>query len=126
MRSQEFLLFFGRKFRERFSRCISKGCADPDDVAERIDRLIDSAREVVAINNLIVDREVERLRASADLSGTTPRLGVANRLFTIPFRGYDMRFHFVAMPGGTRFLVNAPPEAMPPASATVILNAPIP
>jgi two-component system sensor histidine kinase GlrK len=36
------------------------------DIAERVDNLIESAREVLAINNLIVDREVERLRASAD------------------------------------------------------------
>lgn len=38
----------------------------PAQVTERIDELIDSAREVLAINNLIVDREVERLRHSAD------------------------------------------------------------
>ena len=36
------------------------------EITERVDDLIDSAREVLAINNLIVDREVERLRASAD------------------------------------------------------------
>jgi two-component system sensor histidine kinase GlrK len=36
------------------------------EVTERVDRLIDSAREVVDINNRVVDREVERLRASAD------------------------------------------------------------
>jgi two-component system, NtrC family, sensor histidine kinase GlrK len=35
-------------------------------VAERIDQLIESAREVLAINNRIVDREVERLRAKAE------------------------------------------------------------
>ena len=35
------------------------------EITQRVDRLIDSAREVLAINNLIVDREVERLRASA-------------------------------------------------------------
>ena len=35
-------------------------------VAARIDRLIDSAREVLAINNRIVDREVERLRTKAE------------------------------------------------------------
>ncbi len=39
---------------------------DPAVVTARIDRLIDSAREVVDINNRVVDREVERLRASAD------------------------------------------------------------
>src|SRR5580765_8160686 len=36
------------------------------EITERVDQLIDAAREVLAINNLIVDREVERLRASAD------------------------------------------------------------
>jgi len=35
-------------------------------VAARIDQLIESAREVLAINNRIVDREVERLRAKAE------------------------------------------------------------
>src|SRR3954465_6127263 len=35
-------------------------------IGERLDRLIDSAREVLAINNRIVDREVERLRTSAE------------------------------------------------------------
>src|SRR4051812_42096017 len=39
---------------------------EPVEITERVDQLIDSAREVVAINNLIVDREVEHLRASAD------------------------------------------------------------
>ena len=39
---------------------------DAPDVTERVDRLIDAAREVVDINNRVVDREVERLRASAD------------------------------------------------------------
>ncbi|HVL35073.1 MAG TPA: ATP-binding protein [Burkholderiales bacterium] len=36
------------------------------EITERIDRLVDSAREVLAINNLIVHREVDRLRARAD------------------------------------------------------------
>jgi two-component system, NtrC family, sensor histidine kinase GlrK len=35
-------------------------------VAARVDRLIEAAREVLAINNRIVDREVERLRAKAE------------------------------------------------------------
>jgi two-component system, NtrC family, sensor histidine kinase GlrK len=38
----------------------------PAEITERVDQLIEAAREVLAINNLIVDREVERLRASAD------------------------------------------------------------
>src|SRR5690606_27913276 len=39
---------------------------DTKAVAVRVDRLIESAREVLAINNRIVDREVERLRAKAE------------------------------------------------------------
>src|SRR5216684_278838 len=35
-------------------------------ITEHVDRLSDSAREVLAINNLIVDREVERLRFNAE------------------------------------------------------------
>ncbi|MBV8031347.1 MAG: HAMP domain-containing histidine kinase [Betaproteobacteria bacterium] len=45
---------------------VPRGAAGADDVAARIDRLIDSAREVLAINNRIVDREVERMRHGAD------------------------------------------------------------
>jgi two-component system sensor histidine kinase GlrK len=39
---------------------------EPDRITEQVEALIDAARDVLAINNLIVDREVERLRASAD------------------------------------------------------------
>ncbi len=45
---------------------LPRGPVDAAEVTERVDRLIDSAREVVDINNRVVDREVERLRASAD------------------------------------------------------------
>jgi two-component system sensor histidine kinase GlrK len=36
------------------------------EVSSRVERLVDAARDVLAINNLVVNREVERLRASAD------------------------------------------------------------
>src|SRR6266403_4689376 len=36
------------------------------EITEHVDRLSDSAREVLAISNLIVDREVERLRFDAE------------------------------------------------------------
>src|SRR6266850_1621067 len=36
------------------------------EITEHVDRLSDSAREVLAISNLIVDREVERLRFNAE------------------------------------------------------------
>jgi two-component system, NtrC family, sensor histidine kinase GlrK len=39
---------------------------DPRAVSNRVDALIDSARDVMAINNRVVDREVERLRHSAE------------------------------------------------------------
>jgi two-component system sensor histidine kinase GlrK len=39
---------------------------DAQAVNGRIDALIDSARDVLAINNRVVDREVERLRVSAE------------------------------------------------------------
>ncbi|HEY7240920.1 MAG TPA: ATP-binding protein [Burkholderiales bacterium] len=39
---------------------------EPEEITARVDQLVDAAREVLAINNLIVDREVEHLRASAD------------------------------------------------------------
>ena len=39
---------------------------NPKEVGARLDLLIDSARDVLAINNRVVDREVERLRHSAE------------------------------------------------------------
>ncbi len=39
---------------------------DSKAVGERVDRLIESARDVLSINNRIVDREVERLRFKAE------------------------------------------------------------
>jgi two-component system, NtrC family, sensor histidine kinase GlrK len=39
---------------------------DSQTIGLRIDALIDSARDVLAINNRVVDREVERLRLSAE------------------------------------------------------------
>jgi two-component system sensor histidine kinase GlrK len=47
----------------------SGAAARPDAkaVAARIDQLIDSARDVLAINNRVQDREVERLRVSAEM-----------------------------------------------------------
>jgi two-component system sensor histidine kinase GlrK len=36
------------------------------DITARVDRLIESARDVLALNNRIVDREVERLRVKAE------------------------------------------------------------
>ena len=66
------------------------------------------------------------MRVSVDLRASPPRFGTPQSLFTIPFRGYDMRFHFAVLPGGTRFLVNAPMDTQAPTTATVILNVPLP
>ena len=66
---------------------VPRGRVAAREVDGRIDRLVDSAREVLAINNRIVDREVERLRSSADeaqrglvvlvLFATAAALGIA-------------------------------------------------
>ena len=45
---------------------VPRARVEPAQVSDQIETLIDAARDVLAINNLIVDREVERLRASAD------------------------------------------------------------
>ena len=45
---------------------VPRGRVEAAQVTEKVEELIDAARDVLAINNLIVDREVERLRASAD------------------------------------------------------------
>jgi two-component system, NtrC family, sensor histidine kinase GlrK len=45
---------------------IPRARVEPAEITARVDQLIDAAREVLAINNLIVDREVEHLRSSAD------------------------------------------------------------
>jgi hypothetical protein len=66
------------------------------------------------------------IRVAVDGDGATPTFGPPSALFTIPFRGYDVRHHVAVLPGGARFLVNAPPESLPPASATVVLNARVP
>jgi hypothetical protein len=66
------------------------------------------------------------MRVSVDTTSATPTLGTVRGLFTIPFVGYDMRYHFGVLRDQQRFLVNAPVESMPPVPATVILNAPLP
>jgi two-component system, NtrC family, sensor histidine kinase GlrK len=43
-----------------------RGRVEAAEILEHVDQLVEASREVLAINTLIVDREVERLRASAD------------------------------------------------------------
>jgi Tol biopolymer transport system component len=66
------------------------------------------------------------MRVRVDGSTASPSFGPPQGLFTIPFRGFDMRFHFAVLPQRDRFLVNAPQDASTPASATIILNAALP
>ena len=66
------------------------------------------------------------MRVDLDTTGPTPAFGTPRGLFTIPFRGFDMRFHFAVLPTPDRFLVNAPLDTPTPASATIILNAALP
>ncbi len=66
------------------------------------------------------------MRVAVDTSGPTPVVGRVEKLFEIPFVGYDLRYHFNVLRDARRFLVNAPAESLPPTPATVILNAPLP
>jgi len=55
---------------QRLYELLTKGARpklDAQAVGSLIDALIDSARDVLAINNRVVDREVERLRVSAEM-----------------------------------------------------------
>jgi hypothetical protein len=70
------------------------------------------------------DRQL--IRIATDLRGAAPVLGNAEAMFTIPLRGYDVRYHFGLLPDGSRIVVNMPPTLAPPVPATVILNAPLP
>lgn len=63
-------------------------------------------------------------RVPVDLRPAGPVVGAVQGLFTIPFRGYDLRHHFDVLPGG-RFIVNAP-NAAEPEQGTVIVNLPLP
>src|SRR5919108_614234 len=51
---------------EMLTQAASPRRVNAKEVASRVDALVDSARDVLAINNRVVDREVERLRASAE------------------------------------------------------------
>jgi hypothetical protein len=66
------------------------------------------------------------MRIATDLRGAAPVLGNAEAMFTIPLRGYDVRYHFGLLPDGSRIVVNLPPALAPPVPATVILTAPLP
>lgn len=61
-----------------------------------------------------------------DGEGDSFRHGDERPLFTIPLRGYDVRYHFGVLPGAARFVVSVPPALMPPVPATVVLNARLP
>lgn len=63
-------------------------------------------------------------RVAIDLRPTTPAVGPVEGLFTIPFRGYDLRYHFGVL-SGDRFIVNRP-GGSGPEHATVIVNLPLP
>jgi serine/threonine-protein kinase len=70
--------------------------------------------------------ERQLIRVAIDTRGETPVLGRPQVLFTIPMRGYDMRYHYGVLPGPSRFVVNVAPPLTPPVPATVILNASLP
>lgn len=63
-------------------------------------------------------------RVAIDLRPATPAVGRVEGLFTIPFRGYDLRHHFDLLPDN-RFIVNAPSSAEME-HGTVIVNRLLP
>ncbi|MBA2353735.1 MAG: hypothetical protein H0V80_03595 [Acidobacteria bacterium] len=63
---------------------------------------------------------------AVDLSGSDPLIGALLSRFALPFRGYDMRYHYGVMSDAQRFVVNAPITGAVSTPATVVLNAPLP
>jgi len=63
-------------------------------------------------------------RVPMNLRAASPVVGSVQGMFTIPFRGYDLRHHFDVLPGG-RFIVNAP-AAAESEQGTIIVNLPLP
>ena len=59
-------------------------------------------------------------------AGQAPVVGPPRALFVIPFRGYDLRYHYGVLPDLARFLVATPASTTPAHTATVILNARMP
>ncbi|HTV03123.1 MAG TPA: protein kinase [Luteitalea sp.] len=59
-------------------------------------------------------------------AGQKPVVGPPSALFVIPFRGYDLRYHYNVLPDLKRFLVATPASSTPSHTATVILNANMP
>lgn len=66
------------------------------------------------------------MRVNVRRGGASPEFDAPRGLFTIPFRGFDVRSHFAVLADGARVLVNAPLDQQEPASATVVLNARLP
>jgi hypothetical protein len=57
-----------------------------------------------------------------DLIPDAPRVGQPTPLFTLKFRGWDTRYHYVASPDGQRFIVASPIDGSQPMPVTIVLN----
>ncbi|BCS33225.1 hypothetical protein TBR22_A24520 [Luteitalea sp. TBR-22] len=69
------------------------------------------------------ERQLVRVRVEG--GGNLPAFGPPDLRFTLPLRGYDVRYHY-GLAGPGRVVVNVPPAEAPSVPATVILNAPLP
>jgi eukaryotic-like serine/threonine-protein kinase len=62
------------------------------------------------------------MAVSVDLSATPPRIGEPRPLFPLRFRGWDVRYHYAALPDGRGFVLNVPREGTMPPPLTLVLN----
>jgi eukaryotic-like serine/threonine-protein kinase len=51
-----------------------------------------------------------------------PVIGTPRALFELRFRGYDLRYHYAALPDGQSFVLNAPVSGSSALPATIIVN----
>jgi serine/threonine protein kinase len=62
------------------------------------------------------------MAVSLDLSPETPTVGPPRPLLPIRFRGWDVRYHFAAMPDGQSFLMNIPVPGSASTPMTFVMN----
>jgi len=61
------------------------------------------------------------MAAPVDLRGAVPKVSPPRPLFQLRFHGYDVRYHYAALPDGRRFILNAPIPGTTALPATVVL-----
>lgn len=68
--------------------------------------------------------ERQLMAVSVEMRDGEPVLGRPRALFELRFRGYDLRYHYAALPDGKRFVLNAPLPGSMALPATIIVNPP--